>query len=69
MVSFRAMSTFFACAEFLHTGAAYSAAELQRARADVLRTFGLAPHLVPVSFLIMLFLDMTFFFVFSQCSL
>jgi len=56
IVSFMDTSTSLECAEFLHTGAAYSAADMHKAKDDVLSTSGFAPHVVPVSFIIMLFL-------------
>uniref|UniRef100_A0A8D8Q0H6 Uncharacterized protein n=1 Tax=Cacopsylla melanoneura TaxID=428564 RepID=A0A8D8Q0H6_9HEMI len=62
-VSLTAISTSLAWHEFFHTGAAYSAAEMLRARADVRSTWGFAPHEVPVIFRRMLFRALTFCFV------
>ena len=43
-LSFRAVSTWFVWAEFLHNGHAYSPAEKHNARTDVLKVWGFAPQ-------------------------
>ena len=49
MMLFSCTSTRLVCAEFLQTGAQYSATEYQRANADVPIVFAPAPHVVPAS--------------------
>ena len=49
MVLFSCTSTRLVCAEFLPTGAQYSATEYHKAKADVRRVFAPAPQVVPAS--------------------
>jgi hypothetical protein len=68
-VSLRAVSTCFVCLDWFHTRQAYSPAEKQSANPVVRIVFGVAPHLLPASFHIRLFLASTFILVFLHCSL
>ena len=63
--SFSTGSTLCACADLSHTGHAYSAVELQRARAVVLMVDGCVPYFEFASFLRTLFLAAVFAFTFD----
>ena len=67
--SFSATSTFLVCDDLPHTGLAYSPAEKHKANAVVLRTWGLQPHVEPLSFCNMPFLVIILCLVFSQWNL
>ena len=68
-VSLRAVSTCFECLDWFYTGIAYSSTEKQSASPVVRIVFGIAPHLLPASFRIRLFLASIFILVFLHCSL
>jgi hypothetical protein len=68
-VSLRATSTFDAWVDLSQTGHAYSAAEKQRASADVRSVRGSAPHRELQSFFSKLLRQLTFPFTRATCSL
>lgn len=68
-ISFMMMSTFLAWLDLFHTGQQYLPVEEHTSSAVLLRTNGLACHLLPVSILRRLFMGITFCLVLRQWCL